>query len=286
MTIPTNLRIGTSSWSAEDWAGPFYPAGTRPAEFLEHYATRFDTVEIDATFYRIPSAKMVDGWRARTPDGFTFAAKVPQSITHERELVDCDDDARAFLDVMGRLGNRLGPLLLQFPYWAKVKDAAEYETGDRFRERLAAFLDRISLSHPESRFRFAVDVRNEKWIRPPLLELLRERNVALALLDYYTMPRIDRLMKATDPVTTDFIYVRLLGDHKRMDRIVQDRAKQAGDKRLWHAVAVDRSAESKVWAAALQELAPKVSVAYIFVNNHYAGHAPGSIDLLRSLMSG
>ena len=103
------LRIGTSSWSAPSWQPVFYPEGMAPAGFLGHYATRFDTVEIDATFYRIPSARLVDGWRERTPEGFLFAAKVPQVVTHEKLLEDCGDEMDAFLKVMDRLGDRLGP---------------------------------------------------------------------------------------------------------------------------------------------------------------------------------
>src|SRR5713226_5633573 len=83
------LRIGTSSWSAESWEGAFYPAGMHPADHLAHYASQFDTVEIDATFYRTPTERTADGWRDKTPPGFLFAAKVPQVITHEKLLENC-----------------------------------------------------------------------------------------------------------------------------------------------------------------------------------------------------
>jgi uncharacterized protein YecE (DUF72 family) len=83
LAIP-NLRLGTSSWSSEDWVGTFYPPGTPPADFLPEYAKHFDTVEVDSTFYRSPSRSMVKNWRERTPPGFVFAAKVPQVITHEK----------------------------------------------------------------------------------------------------------------------------------------------------------------------------------------------------------
>jgi uncharacterized protein YecE (DUF72 family) len=84
-----NLRVGTSSWSAGSWVGPFYPPGTRPADFLPRYAEHFDTVEVDSTFYRAPSKEMVKNWYARTPARFVFAAKFPQTITHEKVLPDC-----------------------------------------------------------------------------------------------------------------------------------------------------------------------------------------------------
>src|SRR4029450_4906398 len=93
-------RIGTSSWSSSDWRGPFYPASAKPADYLPFYAQHFDTVECDATFYGIPKASTVDAWRARTPEGFVFAAKLPQEITHDRGLVDASEPTREFLAVM------------------------------------------------------------------------------------------------------------------------------------------------------------------------------------------
>ena len=114
-----NLRLGTSSWSSQDWVGVFYPAGTASADFISEYAKHFDTVEVDSTFYRTPSAAMVRNWRARTPSGFLAAAKFPQVITHEKVLVDCANELSEFLKAMDLLGDKLGPLLLQFPYFNK-----------------------------------------------------------------------------------------------------------------------------------------------------------------------
>ena len=88
----SNLHIGTSSWSSKDWVGPFYPTGTRPEHFIEYYATVYDAVEIDATFYRMPTVRNVDAWRRRTPSGFTFAVKTPRIITHEKCLIDAEDE--------------------------------------------------------------------------------------------------------------------------------------------------------------------------------------------------
>jgi len=278
--LPSNLRIGTSSWSAGDWVGPFYPKGMQPADFLAFYATRYDTVEVDSTFYRSPAPRVVDGWRQRTPDGFVFSAKVPQIITHEKGLVDCDEEMNGFLQAISRLGDRLGPLLLQFPYFARGRGAGEFETGTDFRGRLGEFLARMP-----GEFRFAVDIRNEKWLKAELLDTLRENGAALALLDYYTLPSIDRLLQTIDPLTADFLYVRLLGNHRKMDELVEARAAARGGRR-WSEVVVDRSRECALWVAALQTLSPRVPKGWVFVNNHYAGFAPGSIDLLVSLFDG
>lgn len=271
-----SLRIGTSSWSSNDWRGPFYPEGSSAAEFLAHYATRFDTVECDATFYRTPTAKTVDGWRDRTPPGFLFSAKLPQEITHEKGLVDCGEPISAFVSVMERLGDKLGPILAQFAYVAKGKDADEYATGRSFRARLAAFLD----VWPKQR-QLVVEVRNAGWISPPLLDLLRERGIGLALSAYYTMPSPETLFAGADPKTTDLTYVRFIGDHKKMDALVAKLKAEGARASEWSALAVDRTQEMVRWADVLRPRAKGPVLAYF--NNHYAGFAPDSARLFREL---
>lgn len=273
---PPSLRIGTSSWSSADWIGPFYPEGADAASFLGHYAEVFDTVECDATFYRSPAAKTVDGWRDRTPPGFLFAAKLPQEITHERGLVDCAAPLAEFIGVMERLGDKLGPILAQFAYVAKGKDPDEYATGASFRKRLTDFLD----LWPRERD-LAVEVRNATWIAPPLLDLLRERNVTLALSAYYTLPQPERLFAGPDPLTTDRVYMRFIGDHKKMDALVAGLEKDGRRAGAWSETAVDKSAEMKRWARQIRAKAKGPVVAYF--NNHYAGFAPASAKLFRDL---
>src|SRR5277367_3088890 len=111
------IHLGTSAFTAAGWEGAFYPAGMKPAEYLTYYATKFDTVEVDSTFYRTPAASTVTGWNRKTPEGFIFAAKVPQEITHEKVLLDCDEELKEFVRVMELLGDKLGPMLFQFPYF-------------------------------------------------------------------------------------------------------------------------------------------------------------------------
>src|SRR5579864_82183 len=93
-----DIRIGTSAFTAAGWEGSFYPAGMKPADYLTFYATKFDTVEVDSTFYRTPSVSTVKGWFAKTPGDFIFALKVPQTITHEKMLLDCGDDLKYFVE--------------------------------------------------------------------------------------------------------------------------------------------------------------------------------------------
>ena len=120
VTIP-GLRIGTSSFTAAGWSGPFYPPELKPREYLTYYATKFNTVEVDSTFYATPSVSTVNGWRDKTPEGFIIAAKVPQVITHEKVLLDCEPEFVEFVDTMRLLGDKLGSLVLQFPYFNEAR---------------------------------------------------------------------------------------------------------------------------------------------------------------------
>ena len=271
-----NVRLGTSSFATADWVGVFYPELTRPEEYLVRYAERLTTVEIDATFYRIPSERQVKGWDTKTPGGFLFAAKVPQSVTHDTGEGDALGDIDRFLDVMRLLGPKLGPLLFQFPYVLKARDPEEYATGERFRDRLASLLD-----HLPPDLSYAVEVRNEKWIAPPLLDLLRARGVALAFIDYYTTPGMPRIARRPDAATAGFAYLRFLGNHREMDATVEAKAREGG--RRWDGVVRDRSREMRSWVPAVRDLASRLRDVFVFFNNHYAGHAPGSIELFRSI---
>lgn len=267
--LPPGVRLGTSSFSAADWTGLVYPPGTRPGDYLVHYARLFPTVEIDATFYAVPSRPTVAGWTAKTPDGFTFSLKVPREITHERGLVDCREEWRRFLAALEPLGRKRGPLLFQFPYMARQADPREYETGDGFCARLAAFLPQLPADA-----RAVVEVRNAKWLAPPLLDLLRERGVALALTAYYTMPGLAELLRGPDPLTGPFAYVRFLGDHRRMDALVAQARRERGKQREWDELLVDKQAELRGWVNALRAWAARGFEIYAYVNNHYAGCAP------------
>src|SRR5438067_9913565 len=107
------ILIGTQGWNYTAWVGPFYPSGTRTAEFLTAYTRAFRAVEVDSTFYAIPDARAVRAWAERTPPDFTFALKMPKEVTHQRRLRDADGLLRKFLDRARELGPKLGPILLQ-----------------------------------------------------------------------------------------------------------------------------------------------------------------------------
>jgi uncharacterized protein YecE (DUF72 family) len=254
------LYLGTSSWSFDDWRGTVYPSDAKSSDYLTHYAKRFMAVEIDMTFYRIPTPSMVERWHRNTPADFRFAAKIPQIITHEKMLHDCQAELRQFTDVMGLLGDKLGPLLFQFPYFS----ARQFRSPEAFLERLEATLDRL----PEG-YQFAVELRNRGWVTPRLLDLLRAHRVALALTDHPWMPPVQQLMRQQDVVTADFVYIRWLGDRKAIEAITSK----------WDRLVLDRRQDTAAWVAVVRELLARHLPVYGFYNNHYAGHSPSSIGL-------
>src|SRR5580698_146657 len=164
------IRVGTSAFTAAGWEGAFYPAGMQPRDFLTYYATKFNTVEVDSTFYRTPARSTVTGWASKTPPGFVFALKIPQSITHIKCLEDCDEEFKTFVDTAEILGrDKLGPMLLQFPYFNRTK----VKSGAEFLSRLRSFLKKLPKDH-----QFALEIRNKNWLDEHFMQLLRECRVA------------------------------------------------------------------------------------------------------------
>jgi len=245
------VRLGTQGWNYDAWVGPFFPEGTRAADFLTTYARAFDTVEVDATFYAIPAAKVVRQWASRVPKGFTFALKLPQQITHEQRLRACEDLVALFADSARELGDALGPVLIQFgPDFGLTELPA-----------LAGFLPSLPRD-----LRFAVEFRDKKWINDGVLALLAEHRVALALIDARWIPRRTMLKLAADP-TTDFAYMRLMGP----DRSIVDYSR----------IQVDRTKEVDAWAGVIPALAARVTTVYGYVNNHFSGHSPATVRILQ-----
>jgi uncharacterized protein YecE (DUF72 family) len=259
-----SLYIGTSAFTAAGWEGSFYPEGTKPADYLSYYATRFNSVEIDSTFYRTPTEATVRGWERKAPVGFVFAAKVPQVITHEKVLVDCDDEFKQFVGVMELLGAKLGSLLLQFGYFNKKA----FVGINDFLARLRPFLKKLPKDH-----KFAVEIRNKNWLVPQFVETLRERGVALALIDQSWMPRPSQWFEKFDPITADFTYVRWLGDRKGIEE----------QTKVWDKTIVDRSRELSEWAEILGKVQKRKIQIYCYANNHYAGFGPATAEMFQDL---
>ncbi|MFO7899698.1 MAG: DUF72 domain-containing protein [Planctomycetota bacterium] len=183
----TELRIGTSGYQYDHWSGVFYPSDLRKDDWFEFFAGRFDTVEINNTFYHLPEESTFDSWRERAPKGFCYVLKFSRYGTHLKHLKDPEDSIGLFLKRAERLGPFLGPILVQLrPNWRVNVD------------RLAGFLE----AAPKRR-RWAVEFRDPSWLCPPIYDLLREHNAALCLHDM--IPDHPRL------VTADWIYLRFHG---------------------------------------------------------------------------
>lgn len=244
--MTATYRIGTQGWNYTAWLGPFFPDGTRPQDFLTVYARAFDTVEVDSTFYAIPSSATVRGWAARTPDHFVFSLKLPQAITHEARLRDVTGTTEAFFDRARELGPKLGPILIQLGP----------DFGPNELPALVEFLPRL----PHD-LKIAIEFRQRGWITEGILALLREHHVALALVDGPWMPRRWVLKLAESP-TADFAYIRWMGPNRNL----VDHSR----------IQVDRSRELTLWRDTMRDLAGRVDTVYAYMSNYYAGHAPRS----------
>lgn len=247
--VQDNLRLGTSGWSYDDWNGVFYPPGTSQKERLSHYASQFRTVEVDSTFYGIPTMKTVQGWFERTPDDFMFSAKFPRSITHERRLIECEEEAMGFVGVMGELGHKLGPLLLQLPPSMTI---ASFHDLERFFEGLPDGLA------------YAVEVRHRSWLVEEFADLLKRWNVAMTLTSGGAMAPFWR-------VTSRIAYIRWLGQWDAMERFDE--------------VQIDRGEDMDWWIARMNHFLDQGGLVVGYVNNHYSGHAPATVRELQQKMA-
>lgn len=182
------IHIGTSGWSYNHWKGPFYPADLRNDQMLDYYAQHFKDVEINTSFYHLPSKETLHHWHDDTANDFLFSAKASRYITHMKKLKDPHDNVPTFLERISLLGDKLGPILFQLPpHW-------HFNA-----ERLEAFLSSLN-----SKFRYTFEFRDHSWLNKTCFDLLSRYDVALCIyeLDGFISPKT---------ITSDLIYVRLHG---------------------------------------------------------------------------
>jgi uncharacterized protein YecE (DUF72 family) len=247
----TNLdkvRIGCSGWSYKDWDGVFYPKWLASEDYLSFYSKVFNCVEVDSSFYRIPSQFMVSKWRSNTPVGFVFSPKLPKKITHEKKLEDSESTLMYFYSVMSKLKEKLGPIAIQLPPSVKLSTHQDI---------LKEFLSTLS---PE--FKHAIEFRHRSWFTPEVYSLLRKNNVSMiwALNQYVESP---------PEATADFVYLRMVGDREITE---------------FTGVQKDRSEDMDRWATSVKENASKFESGYVFFNNHFAGFSPESANEFRRLL--
>jgi uncharacterized protein YecE (DUF72 family) len=258
--VMSKIHIGTQGWNYEDWVGPFYPRGAKAADFFDLYARIFDTVEIDSTFYAIPSEASIIAWRRRAPRGFVYSLKLPQEITHHQRLYDCGDALERFCERARGLEEKLGVVLIQLPP----------DFSPRSWNALESFIPLLP-----SEMRFAVEFRDDSWLGGEFCErtlsLLNAHGIALALVDSKWIPRevSTRLAGRVAGHSPDFSYVRWMGP-----RVLTEFSR----------IQIDRGREMAEWAAAFEALRGGVGTIYGYFNNHYQGHSPGSANLFKRLI--
>jgi len=207
------ILIGTSGYNYPEWKGSFYPEDLPAARMLSYYAERFPTVEINYTFYRMPTPKLVAGWCAQVPAHFRFTLKAPRRITHDKKLrpAEVADAVKAFVTAAGELGPRMGALLFQLP--------------PTFKKDTPLLGEFLTLLPP--RVTAAFEFRHESWLADDVYECLRARNVALCIADSGT--------RDTPLLTTaDYAYLRL-----------RDDGYETGDVHRWADVARDLDAHCR-----------------------------------------
>jgi len=184
--VSENVRVGTSGYNYPEWRGTFYPEKFSTQKMLAYYAERFPTVEINYTFYRMPTEKLLRGWSDGTPDRFTFTLKAPRRITHDAKLQRCEETLQAFCRAATALGPKLAVLLFQLP-----------PNFTKNAEVLRALLELL----PEGT-RAAFEFRHASWLDSEVFDALRARNVALCIAD-------SEKMSTPIEVTADYAYFRL-----------------------------------------------------------------------------
>jgi uncharacterized protein YecE (DUF72 family) len=201
------LRAGTSGYSYKEWKGNFYPAKISASEMLAYYAKRFSTVEINNTFYRMPSEKVLLDWSAQVPDDFAFVLKAPRRITHIKKLKDVGDDVAYFVKTAAVLEQKRGPLLYQVPPF--------------FRKDMPVLRDFLGLLPPRSQPAF--EFRHQSWFDDEVFDLLRQHNASLCLAD------ADNELTIPFLATADWGYLRLRRPEYSDDDL-RDWAKRVGQQ--------------------------------------------------------
>ena len=252
--------IGCSGWSYSAWKGPFYPSNMdNSSDWLSYYASVFDYVEIDSSFYRMPNLFTVKNWLKKTPENFKFTAKFPKVITHDKHLNDVGRELEYFHQSMLPLRDKTLALLIQLPPSLKITEGTE-----NLREHIVPELD--------SRFRYAVEVRDRTWFQDLAYNFFADNNICMVW---------SQLAEVRTPpiVTTDFLYLRFIGD-----RSIQE--KDFGK------IQKDRVMEMKKWASNVKRTIKEeengrrksINLAIVSANNHYAGFGPGTANIFRKMV--
>lgn len=260
LTEQQKIRIGASAWSFDEWRGAFYPPDLPESRWLEFYARYFPTVEIDSTFYGAPAENTAGRWLDTTPATFRFACKLPREITHACRLHDCRAALNAFLRAIEPLAPKLQVILIQLPPSFTPKDG---------RQALRKFFEQLP-----RHFRFAVEFRHAGWHRPQIIRLVEKYRVCWVWADTSALNERNLAPFEFLPCTTDFLYLRLLGDYAtKYDR--DGLFVHRYHKLLWK-----REAALESWSLKIERHLAGVRNVWAFVSNHFEGFAPETCQRL------
>jgi uncharacterized protein YecE (DUF72 family) len=245
-----NLHLGTIGFSYNFWKGKFYPNKTAQKNYLDYYSSQFNSVEIDSSFYRIPTPQTVENWRKQVPEGFLFSLKFPQIITHMKMLKECQYETNVFLERANLLGKKLGPLLLQFPPNFSKEHLSDLEI----------FLQKLPTNH-----RYAVEIRNKSWQNQEFYSVLKANNAALAWTDSPLLAQINEL-------TADFLYFRWEGDRKKVNGTLGK-------------IEVDRLEDLKLVAEIIKSFIDRSKMIFGYFGKYYSGYPPSDIVNLKQYLN-
>jgi len=236
-------------WSYKFWKDSFYSSDTKPENFLKEYSKHFDTVEVNSTFYHVPSISTINNWEKQTEPNFLFAIKAPKKITHNKFSNETSDYLDFFLNTVSNLGSKLGPILFQFP--------------PNFKSDNHDLLENFS-SILSKKFRYAFEIRNNSWCNDKFYNLLRELEIALVLGD-------NPLVCEPKNVTTDFTYFRWEGNRKQVNGKLGK-------------VEKDRNPDIQKWGKIIQEYFGNTKI-FGYFSKYYSGFPPNDVKHLLNYLT-
>jgi len=241
-----NIKIGCTGWSYQGWSGTFYPKNLKSSEWLKYYAKIFDITEINSTFYRIPDQGIVRRWNTDTPKHFRFTAKFPSIITHEKRLERVNSEVFSFLSSLAPIYEKISALVLQ------LSPSLSFEEAKPRLEELFEIL-------PDD-FLYPIEGRHESWFSDDAITFLKQKGLCLV---WNEVKGINNPM----PITSNFLYVRLIGDRSILDS-------------EFGKVTKNKKELIESWAKKLQET-QDIPLAMILANNHFEGFGPATANSLR-----
>jgi uncharacterized protein YecE (DUF72 family) len=243
------FRIGCSGWSYSSWKSHFYPTKLDAGKWLEYYSKVFDYIEVDSTFYSTPSLFRVKKWAVNTPANFRFTVKMPKAITHDKAFYNVDSELEYFYSSLSPLKEKSLAFLIQMP------PSLSFKTGFKLLKNFCDILD--------TSYRYAVEARQTSWFNEAFYDLLRANKICLVWNQL-------EAVRAPPVVTTDFVYIRLIGD-------------RSIDEKDFGTIQHDRSDEIKYWVTEVEKA--YVPLAIVAANNHYAGFGPATANTARKMFN-